>query len=463
MSFRFSFSKSLQPFLLESANYSLPRHFHSAPSLLARRSRERNRPKPPIHPSVPSFKLSPDEPTRTTTSRRKLLGFKTRSNSDEFGWKLDSSANVLRRRDGITGKYEHSKVDWVAEKRRKFFKIKEEEHVQREDERFVARRSKDSTVTDSIKSDDDAPPPPSKGWSLPSREWNRGAPTLVHEYGRESNPIYSYPQRQALALLRKSAFAHEKRRQELLSQPASASEDPSQDASFWDYEKNFRNPLYDFFRGGSTMEDSSVTDSTYHFWSVAQLRRKSFQDLQVLWYVLLKERNLLLVQRTEAKRTFGKLVDPANPGEPLSTIKNQLKRSSDLVCRPSFFCLQVQFSMRNIKVTVSERRRAIQDRIDFLAKFQAKRGRSPTSQQWHMAIELEKQRIRTTEGHQLQNENLDEYFASPKGREELEKVLTKRGLKAREILENMTAFDLGHSQKTPSLTDCEDQAPITTN
>lgn len=261
MSFRFSFSKPLQPFLLESTNYSLPRHFHSASPLLARRSRERNRPKPPIHPSVPSFKISPDEPTRTATSRRKLLGIKSRANSDEFGWKLDSSANVLRRRDGITGKYEHSKVDWVAEKRRKFFKLKEEEHVQREDERFVARRSKDPMVTDPIKSDD-GPPPPSKGWSLPSREWNRGAPTLVHEYGRESNPIYSYPQRQALALLRRSAFAHEKRRQELLSQPASASEDQSQDASFWDYEKNFRNPLYDFFRGGSTMENSSVTDST---------------------------------------------------------------------------------------------------------------------------------------------------------------------------------------------------------
>lgn len=447
MSFRFSFSKPLQPFLLESTHHTLPRHFHSAPPLLARRSRERNRPKPPIHPSVPSFKISPDEPTHTATSRRKLLGFKSRANSDEFGWKLDSSANVLRRRDGITGKYEHSKVDWVAEKRRKFFKLKEEEHVRKEDERFVARRSKDPTVTDPIKSDD-GPPPPSKGWSLPSREWNRGAPTLVHEYGRESNPIYTYPQRQALALLRKSAFAHEKRRQELLSQSASASEDQSQNASFWDYEKNFRNPLYDFFRGGSTMENSSVTDSTYHFWSVAQLRRKSFQDLQVLWYVLLKERNLLLVQRTEAKRTFGKLVDPANPGEPLSTIRSQLKA--------------VQFSMRNIKVTVSERRRAIQDRINFLDKFQAKRGRSPTSQQWHMALELEKQRIRTTEGHQLSNENLDEYFASPKGREELQKVLIKRGLKAREVLENMSAFDLGPSKTSP-MTDCEDQAPITAN
>lgn len=255
-----SFTAPLLGRTFESPSPAQARYFHIAAPVLARRSRERNRPKPPVHPSVPSFKTSPQDSSRTVTARRKLLGFKSRANSDEFAWKLDPAANVMRRRDGITGKYEHSKIDWVAEKKRKFFKLKQQEHTQREDDRFVSRRSEDPSITDPTDKTEKPLPPP-REWSLPAREWNRGAPSLIHEYGREDNPIYSYEQRQSLALLRKSAQAHEKRRQELLSQGASLSDSQAQDASFWDYEKNFRNPLYDFFRGGVTLEDSSVSDS----------------------------------------------------------------------------------------------------------------------------------------------------------------------------------------------------------
>jgi hypothetical protein len=37
-------------------------------------------------------------------------------------------------------------------------------------------------------------------------------------------------------------------------------------------------------------------------WEADELRRKSFRDLHTLWYLVLRERNLLSTQREEARR-----------------------------------------------------------------------------------------------------------------------------------------------------------------
>ncbi|KAI7852088.1 mitochondrial 39-S ribosomal protein L47 (MRP-L47)-domain-containing protein [Circinella umbellata] len=57
--------------------------------------------------------------------------------------------------------------------------------------------------------------------------------------------------------------------------------------------------LSQFFENGESLPKQIWTGRS---WKASELRLKSFDDLHKLWYVLLKERNVLATQREEAKR-----------------------------------------------------------------------------------------------------------------------------------------------------------------
>ena len=75
-------------------------------------------------------------------------------------------------------------------------------------------------------------------------------------------------------------------------------------------------------------------------WTVPDLRRKSFDDLHKLWYVLYKERNLILSEKEKTRRSQRPILSPQ---------ENRY--------------IKVKRSMAGIKVVLNERKR-IQVLID---------------------------------------------------------------------------------------------------
>ncbi|KAH9179341.1 mitochondrial 39-S ribosomal protein L47 (MRP-L47)-domain-containing protein [Lactarius sanguifluus] len=114
--------------------------------------------------------------------------------------------------------------------------------------------------------------------------------------------------------------------------------------------------LYAFFRKREkdgemthdTLEDhSGMQDVFGRAWSAAELRRKSFRDLHTLWYVLVRERNLIATQMEGYRRAS------ISPG----VVRNVHKR--DYQCRKS---------MARIKYVINERRLAYEGAIKIHAE-----------------------------------------------------------------------------------------------
>lgn len=90
--------------------------------------------------------------------------------------------------------------------------------------------------------------------------------------------------------------------------------------------------LYDFFEDGKSLPNVLIDKEKVYGreWKASELRNKSFSDLHSLWFILLKEMNLLHTQRAEAKRV-------------------------DLPWEGRARIVKCQFSMARIKTVLSER------------------------------------------------------------------------------------------------------------
>jgi large subunit ribosomal protein L47 len=100
-------------------------------------------------------------------------------------------------------------------------------------------------------------------------------------------------------------------------------------------------------------------------WSAAELRRKSFKDLHTLWYVVLRERNLLETQLLEMKR-MGVLLDMTPIKQHMFRVNTPPSESeSTLRCIP---LLQCRKTMARIKYVINERRLAYEGAVQIIAE-----------------------------------------------------------------------------------------------
>ncbi|GAA6010638.1 hypothetical protein JCM11491_003005 [Sporobolomyces phaffii] len=107
-------------------------------------------------------------------------------------------------------------------------------------------------------------------------------------------------------------------------------------------------PLWKFFHNKESLEvPDKRKDYSSRSWTSFELRRKSFEELHALWYVLLRERNVLLTQREEARRLRLDLTG-------FTAVPEKLR-----MC---------QKSMARVKQTIAERRHAALEAAEILRK-----------------------------------------------------------------------------------------------
>lgn len=139
----------------------------------------------------------------------------------------------------------------------------------------------------------------------------------------------------------------------------------------------FRKKIEDNVAKYETIENVDFrTSHTGRAWTAAELRRKSFKDLHTLWYVLLRERNLLATQREEGRRL----------GINIHRIDGQQKT------------YRVRKSMARIKYVLNERRLAYEGSVEiFQENAQRMLLKREQKRQEHKAFLAEKARSKQEE------------------------------------------------------------------
>jgi len=110
-----------------------------------------------------------------------------------------------------------------------------------------------------------------------------------------------------------------------------------------------RHPLEQLFREDESLIDENGKTPVGRAWKASELRLKSFEDLHGLWFVLLKERNMLETERMKAKKANAQMMNPAR----LKKVRASMARLKTVLGERSreYKAAQVQESTSNASST----------------------------------------------------------------------------------------------------------------